>query len=94
MEFGLSPAGVVQTLEAFRKGKEDMPLQMTITGKQGPTQLRCLTSIPLQQWPSIVGGLIGQACNACTFRQPNDFLARKAIQIIGTGPTLPWQLIA
>ncbi|KAK9822719.1 hypothetical protein WJX74_000007 [Apatococcus lobatus] len=84
MEFGLSPSGVLQTLQAFQLGREETPLQMTITGKQGPTQVKCLTSIPLHQWPSIVGGLICQACNARTFsRQPNDFLARKAIQIVG-----------
>ena len=84
MDYAMSRSGVLQTLHAFRLGMEDTPLQMTITGNSGPTPLRFLTSIPLQQWPAMVGNYIGQACNARTFsRRPNDFLAQKATQIIG-----------
>lgn len=84
MDYAMSRSGVLQTLHAFRLGMEDTPLQMTITGKPGPTPLRFLTSIPLQQWPAMVGNYIGQACNARTFsRRPNDFLSQKATQIIG-----------
>ena len=86
MDYSMSPAGlgVLHVLQAFRKGLEDTQLQMTISGEQGPTSLRALTSIPIQQWPSIAGRLLGQAVNARTFsRRPDDALARKALQIVG-----------
>ncbi|KAK9822731.1 hypothetical protein WJX74_001177 [Apatococcus lobatus] len=84
MEYSLSPdgGGVLKTLQAFRRGLEDTPLAMSITGRQGTTPLRMLTQIPLQQWPAIVGRMIRQACDARTFsHQPHDVFARKAVQI-------------